>query len=181
MINEEANINTNTSNKFCSEVEIKNKDIAEEESLIEKNLPMYTFKTKRSPHPTLNFVEEDDALSVHSWESCEESDIESNEEEEDSMDFGYDADPQYSPERCKIKQSAKFLNFEERQQEYLNKHIYDVEISDNEFLKVILGQLQKIEGDISYAMFRSKFLPKHRKANFTDYLRFRRLETKVLH
>jgi len=58
---------------------------------------------------------------------------------------------------------------------------FEEEISDSEFMDIIIDRLQGEDDEVSYKKFKSEFLPKHRKPTFNDYLRFRRLETIMLH
>ena len=59
------------------------------------------------------------------------------------------------------------------------KH-FEEDLTDREFMKIVVKQLKQEEGDINYQIFKSKFMPKHRKPNFEDYLRLRRLEKIML-
>jgi hypothetical protein len=53
---------------------------------------------------------------------------------------------------------------------------FEVDLTDEEFLQVVLGRLQKLDSHISYKIFQNEFLPKHKKPSFKDYARFRKLE-----
>lgn len=59
------------------------------------------------------------------------------------------------------------------------KH-FEEDISEEEFMDIVINNLSKVEGDITYKMFREQFLPKHRKPSFADFARFRQLEKIML-
>ena len=59
------------------------------------------------------------------------------------------------------------------------KH-FEVGATDDEFMDIVVNNLSKVNGDITYKIFRDQFLPRHRKPTFTDYSRLRRLEKIML-
>jgi hypothetical protein len=62
----------------------------------------------------------------------------------------------------------------------LNQMIFDLRLSDNDFMSFVLDKMQKMDRDLSYKEFKSFFLPQHRKPYFKEWVRFRKLEKLIL-
>jgi len=88
------------------------------------------------------------AVETDSLKSLDSSDQEEPEEEENYRDL-----PNYE----------EIKHFEE-------------DYTDKEFIKTISKKVSEIKTDVTYLMFKKMFFPSHRKENFTDFVRWRRLE-----
>jgi mannose-6-phosphate isomerase-like protein (cupin superfamily) len=56
---------------------------------------------------------------------------------------------------------------------------FDQEMTDEQFLQVVVHKMEPLGLEIAYDVFQDFFLPKHRKPNFSDWCRFRRLENLI--
>lgn len=57
---------------------------------------------------------------------------------------------------------------------------FEEDLTDEEFLQVMVEKFQAKKAKLSYKVFKNEFLPKHRKPTFKDYARFRKLENLML-
>lgn len=90
--------------------------------------------------------------------------------------LGYSDDQEDSSSDCEMSSRENYTclpNYEKI------KH-FEQDLSDEEFMDIVVNNLSKLRGDITYKQFRDQFLPKHRKPTFTDYTRLRRLEKIML-
>lgn len=62
---------------------------------------------------------------------------------------------------------------------HLIRH-FEEPLTDEQFLEIIVERLNNME-DVTYKTIKEELLPKHRKPLFKDYLRFRLIETVLLH
>lgn len=60
------------------------------------------------------------------------------------------------------------------------RHFEEEDVTDDEFMDIVIDRLSHVDGDITYKMFRDQLLPTYRKPSFRDYTRFRRLEKIML-
>lgn len=72
------------------------------------------------------------------------------------------------------------FSFNSAEKDYQNIWHFEEDLTDQEFMDVIVGRLRKVEGDITYKMFKKELLPSHRKPNFMDFARYRKLEKIML-
>jgi hypothetical protein len=71
-------------------------------------------------------------------------------------------------------------NSSEESKESSEWSYFDEDLTDEEFLEVVIQKLKETgQSKITYKLFKQYFLPQHRKPNFNDYLRFRRLESRL--
>lgn len=201
---------TSASGNIGSFQSVKNDGLLPSRSILTKPSSTYQELLKEQNQSPIHYFDEDDALSVHSWEDLSEDEdddhdfvpkiqnklelenLEYSNRSDNSENFSFSDIGDEPGEKLALEDEEEINSEtqpnhgtldqikEVRIKQFLEEDLYDMEISDNKFLKIVLGQLEQLNCDVSYSMFRSKFLPQHRKANFGDFVRFRRLEARVL-
>ena len=56
----------------------------------------------------------------------------------------------------------------------------DEDLDDDQLLDIVYENLSKIDGQITYKIFKAQLLPKRRKPSFTEYARLRKFEKLML-
>lgn len=77
-----------------------------------------------------------------------------------------------------LSSSNKGLNYEKQEQGPLEPSYFDKKLTEQQFLECIVLKLLELGHEkITYQNLKKYSLPQHRKPNFNDYLRFRKVET----